>query len=99
MAMVNGCDFLNIEAQTSILCHKASEAVEGATGAVVDTMNLPILAQVDLINGHPDTALFAGAALMCGSFGPAMYPICIPFGIGMVVEWCMEVFQLGIYSI
>lgn len=99
MAMVNGCDFLDIERHASILCHKTSEVVEGATGAAVDAMNLPILAQIDLINGDPDTALFAGAAIMCSSFGGAMLSICIPFGIGMAVEWCMEVFQLGIYSI
>ena len=51
MAMVNGCDFLDIERHASILCHKTSEVVEGATGAAVDAMNLPILAQIDLING------------------------------------------------
>ncbi len=99
MAMVNGCDLLNIERQAGILCHKASEVVEGAKGAVVDPMNLPILYQVELINGDPDTVLFAGAALMCGTFGSAMYFVCIPFGIGMAIEWCMEVFQLGIYGL
>ena len=99
MALVNGCELLEIERHVSILCHKTSEAVEGTVGVAHDIINLPILAQIDLINGHPDTALFAGAAIMCSTFGSAMMPICIPFGIGMAVEWCMEVFQLGIYSI
>ena len=53
---MNACELLD----QSIWCRKAAEPLTNVTEATVGAFNAPLLFQIDLITGDPNTAFFGG---------------------------------------
>ena len=84
---MNACELLD----QSIWCRKAAEPLTNVTEATVGAFNAPLLFQIDLITGDPNTAFFGGLVLFCTTWPVAAAHICVPLAIVFVYEWWTQV--------
>ena len=88
--MINGCDVLAVERNTSVFCHMVSEKL----GPVYEAFNPPILYQIEMITGDPEIVIYAGMALMCTTWPVGFAHVCIPIGAAMAFNWFQQVFHI-----